>query len=362
MLSRHLSIWVESNLVKRKPWPSFFASFRGWIGKQAICCLFFYCCINNNILLWSLSFQYRWYERKTPLAPGPDFLRLSTWSILLKILMGVKGPLTPDSEFSFHKKIIHKYIEAPVDDIKERERSIYSSLHILHGPPNTSPIALYIGWSWKGQKDDLYKCCCLLVVKLKMSREFMFNADAQMKWVASFGYWVSCQFWELAFSSIGKLVEPFALHQLPSVRNILIYIELHTKMIVCKCIRWTNIRWNISKLFSSKSAWVSIKLGNTWRPKYPIKLKYQGSQKNTHNICPRSSLVVGLCVQIYMYAQFSPSKLTEDCKRVQNCPWSLFGSCSRSEPWGQSCGWSQGPSWKIKSKSLSSTNHFCVFG
>ena len=34
--------------------------------------------------------------------------------------------------------------------------------------------------------------------------------------------------------------------------------------------------------------------------------------------------MVGLCVQIYMYAQFSPSKLTEDCKRVQNCPKSQF--------------------------------------
>ena len=194
MLSRHLSIWVESNLVKRKPWPSFFASFRGWIGKQAICCLFFYCCINNNILLWPLSFQYRWYERKTPLAPGPDFLRLSTWSILLKILMGVKGPLTPDPWILLTQKIIHKYEYAPVDDIEERERSIYSCLHILHGPPNTSPIALYIGWSWKGQKVDLYKCCCSLVVKIENVEEIYVQCWSSNE--------MSCKLWILSELSV----------------------------------------------------------------------------------------------------------------------------------------------------------------
>ena len=201
MLSRHLSIWVESNLVKRKPWPSFFASFRGWIGKQAICCLFFYCCINNNILLWSLSFQYRWYERKTPLAPGPDFLRLSTWSILLKILMAVKGPLTPDPWILLTQKIIHKYIEAHVDDIEERERSIYSCLHILHGPPNTSPIALYWLVLERAKDRSVYmllfvcgenwKCRWNLCPMLKLKWNELQALD--IEWVVSFGNWLSAR-------------------------------------------------------------------------------------------------------------------------------------------------------------------------
>ena len=51
---------------------------------------------NGDVLIVIFTLTYYWCQREPLLATGPDFLRLSTWSILLTILMGVKGPLTPD--------------------------------------------------------------------------------------------------------------------------------------------------------------------------------------------------------------------------------------------------------------------------
>ena len=132
--------------------------------------------------------------KKNTISPGPWFSSPLHMVDPVKDIDGRERTINARPWILLPQKIIHKYIEAPVDDIKERERSIYSSLHILHGPPNTSPIALYIGWSWKGQKVDLYKCCCSLVVKIENVEEIYVQCWSSNE--------MSCKLWILSELSV----------------------------------------------------------------------------------------------------------------------------------------------------------------